>query len=329
MTSPNMQSSAHRRAENRARGEERPHPRTRARPIHPGASYKVTRRCLERRLFLAPGREPEKIANFIGYCLAHTANMYGIEIHAAVMMSNHYHIDVTDPHGQLASWKQSFNSLVARGLNALRPRFDSFWSGDGPCDTLRPSDDETFMDLVYTLTNPVKAGLVKWARGWPGFTTAQWRFGETRSFRRPDWFFDQKGDMPEEVSLTLVRPRIFVELDDDALYDKLVAAVRDAEIRAQSELRAKGRRFKGLPKLAKQAWYRAPVSVEQRFRLRPKVAASSTWLRLVQLQRDRMWERAYVMAREAWLAGDRHVVFPAGTYWLRRFAGVAVGQRPP
>ena len=329
MTPLDTQASARRRAENRARGQALPHARTRARPIHPGSSYKVTKRCLERRFFLTPGPKPQSLINFIGYCLAYTADMYGIEIHAAVMMSNHYHIDITDPHGHLAEWKQLFNSLLARGLNNLRGRFDSFWSGDGPCDTLRPSDEDTLGDLVYTLTNPVKAGLVKWARQWPGFTTADWRFGQTRRFRRPDWFFNSSGDMPEEVSLTLARPRIFAELDDDALYDKLAAAIRAAELRAQSELRAQGRRFRGARKIEKQTWQRAVTRDEERFRVRPKVASGSKWLRLAQLQRNRMWERAYALAREAWLAGDREAVFPAGTYWLRRFAGVVVGQRPP
>jgi REP element-mobilizing transposase RayT len=279
-------------------------------------------------LFLAPGREPDEVVNFLGYCLAYTANKYGLQIHAGVTMSNHYHVDLTDPHGELVAWKQLFNSMLARGLNARRGRFDSFWSGDGPCDTRRPSDDETFMDLVYTITNPVKSGLVKWSRLWPGFTTAGWRFGETRTFARPKWFFDASGEMPEEASLTLVRPPIFRELDDDALYDKLAAAVRDKEHDFQAGLRAKGRRFMGLRKLGKQHWNRAAASFEERFGLTPKVAASSKWQRLAQLQRDREWEREYAVARAQWRAGEA-AVFPAGTYWLRRFAGVAVAEQPP
>jgi hypothetical protein len=118
------------------------------------------------------------------------------------------------------------------------------------------------------------------------------------------------------------------ELDDDALYDKLAATVRDKEHEFQAELRAKGRRFMGLQKLAKQDWNRAAVSFEERFALTPKVAASSVWQRLAQLRRDREWEREYAAARAQWLAGAP-VVFPAGTYWLRRFAGVAVAQHPP
>ncbi len=31
----------------------------------------------------------------------------------------------------------------------------------------------------------MKHGLVKWAELWPGFTSAGWAFGETRTFKRP------------------------------------------------------------------------------------------------------------------------------------------------
>ena len=134
--------------------------------------------------------------------------------------------------------------------------------------------------------------------------------------------------MPDEVSLTLTRPGILLEFDDDELFEKLTAAVREVEQRVQNELRAKGQRFMGVRKLAKQVWNRAVTTFEERFGVKPNVAASSKWLRLAQLQRDRRWEREYAAARELWLRGEI-VVFPAGTYWLRCFAGAAVAQHPP
>jgi hypothetical protein len=216
--------------------------------------------------------------------------------------------------------------MIARGRNAQFGRQDSFWSGDDACDTRQPTDDESLKDLVYTPTNPVKAGLVKWGRLWPSFTTIGWRFGETRTFKRPAGFFDAKGDMPEEVSLTLARPPIFPELDDDALYDKLIAQVRAHEVELQHDIRSKGRRFMGLRKLANQAWNRAPKSFEERFTVTPKYAASSKWLVLAELQRDRDWERRYADAR-ALLRAGMAAVFPAGTYWLWRFAGVVVAAQ--
>jgi len=280
-------------------------------------------------MMLSPGNQAEELTNFIGYCLAHAAARYEIRIHASVWMSNHHHTDVTDPNGDLVPFKQLLHSMIARGRNARIGRNDTFWSGDDPSDTRRSTDDESMGDLVYTLTNPVKDGLVKWGRLWPGFTTAGWRFGETRTFKRPDWFFDEDGDMPKEVSLTLVRPPIFPELDDDELYEKLMVETRARELQFQQEFREKGRRFMGLRELARQRqWNRVPKSFEERFTITPKYAGSSKWLVLAQLQRDREWEREYAAARELLWAG-KPAVFPVGTYWLRRFAGVAVAAQSP
>jgi REP element-mobilizing transposase RayT len=328
VTSAQKQASAARRAENRARGVAREYPRVRARPVIPGQRSKVTRRCLERRMFFAPADEPAKLATFLGYCLACAANEYGIEIHACVVMSNHHHTDVTDPLGNLPAFVQRFHSLVARGINTLRGRTGTFWGGEKPSATNRPTDDETLQDLVYTITNPVKAGLVKWSRLWPGFSTQGWRFGETRIFKRPEKFFDEDGEMPETVSLTLVRPAIFLELDDDALYERLEQEVRRREREHQARFRAKNRRFMGLDKLANDKWNRAPKSYEERFKVAPRVASSCRWLRLAQLQRNREWEREYAVAREL-LRDGMAAVFPVGTYWLKRFAGVEVAERGP
>lgn len=113
-----------------------------------------------------------------------------------------------------------------------------------------------------------------------------------RPFRRPSWFFDDRGEMPEMVSLTLVRPPIFMDLDDDALYGKLMAEVRVREIEIQGKFGEQGRRFMGLRKLAKQHCNQVPRSFEERFTVTRKNAASSKWLALVERQRDRLYASA-------------------------------------
>jgi REP element-mobilizing transposase RayT len=320
------QKSAQRRARNRARGQKRTHARVRARPIYTHRTYKVTRRCIERRFLFTPDANAEQINEFVGYCLAYAANQCGVQIHACVFMSNHHHTDLTDPLGNLAVFKQLFHSLLARGINTMRGRFDAVWSPEKASDTRRPTDDETLGDLVYTLTNPVKSGLVKWGNQWLGFTTYGWQFGESRTFKRPDWFFDKQGNMPQTATLTLVRPPIFSRVSDDQVYDILLEAVRTQEEKFHDEFRRTGRRFMGREKLLRQRWNRSPQSFEERFTVAPRVASSSYWLKLAELNRDRAWERAYAAARAELLAG-RDAVFPPGTYWMRRFAGVTVGQQ--
>lgn len=328
-TRKQKQASAARRARNRAHGEHRTYPRVRARPIYNGRSYKITRRCLEQRMFFAPDENAAEIHNLIGYCLAHAANLFKIKVHACVFMSNHHHTDVTDPLGNLVAFKQLFHSLLARGINAMRGRYDAVWTRDRPCDTRQATDEKSLIDLVYTLTNPVKAGLVKWGDDWPGFTTHGWRFGETRKFYRPGVPFDKEGEMPASVELTLHRPPIYSDLDDDAMFELLMDAVRSREQVLHKERRVANLRFMGIVKVKRQNWRWAPQSFEERFKQAPRVAVPSKWLRLAELQRDREWERAYAMAREKLLKGEK-AIFPQGTYWLRRYAGVEVaGPAPP
>jgi hypothetical protein len=107
-----------------------------------------------------------------------------------------------------------------------------------------------------------------------------------------------------------------------------MARVRAHEVEIQHDIRSKGRRFMGLRKLANQPWNRAPKSFEERFTVTPKYAASSKWLVLAELQRDRDWERRYADARALLRAGEP-AEFPVGTYWMRRFAGVGVAAQPP
>ena len=176
-TSAQKQASAARRSKNRARGQTRGYARVRARPILPGCRYKITRRCIGRLLLFSPGRNAAELYNLIGYCLAYTAKRYGIQVHASLWMSNHHHTDITDPDANFVPFKQLLHSLIARGRNAQLGRDDTVWGGKKSSDTRRPADEESLVDLVYTLTNPVKDGLVKWARKWPGFTTIDWHFG--------------------------------------------------------------------------------------------------------------------------------------------------------
>lgn len=328
-TAEQRAASAARRAKNRATAETRGYPRVRARPVLPGTRVKITRRCSERRLFLSTGAETEKIRNFYGYALGLSLQRYGVAFHAGNQMGNHHHSDVTDTQGNLPNFKMSLHANLARGLNARRGRFERFWSGGGSCDTCQPTDDEMLEDLAYTETNPVEAGLVKWASRWPGFTSHGWRFGETRTFKRPDWYFDPNNpENPAEVSITRVRPNIFPELSDDELFDKLMARIRERELAKQKQMAVDGRRFMGEQKLAKDRWDRRATSWEDRFTIVPKVAASSRWERLAQLQRNRRWECEYALRREELHAGGKPV-FPQGTYWLRLHAGVPVANAPP
>jgi len=336
MGSSRIEASAQRRAANRARALRREHKRVRARPIIAGERVKTTIRCHDRRLFLAPygdrrkNHQPQELSNYIGYTIARAQLLYGFDFNGGIAMGNHPHLDTTDVLGNRPNYKNSIHSCIARGVNARLGRSDSMFSSRGSVDTTTPSDEETLKDLAYTDTNPVEAGLLKWGHLWPGFTSYGWRFGESRTFRRPTWFYDvDSDDNPATVTLTRVRPKgIFPELSDDELSDKLMALCRELERDKQRRMRKENKRFMGLAKLARTKWWEQPRSWEDHFTLVPKVATSDKWRRIAELQRNQHWARAYAKADDEYCRGLRPV-FPHGTWMMRVRFNVPVADKPP
>ena len=125
--------------------------------------------------------------------------------------------------------------------------------------------------------------------------------------------------MPAEVTLELSIP---TELGNSA---EILHTVRQrvAEFEAEQAARRAetGRLVLGRRRILRQSWRDSPTTHEPRRTLNPRVDARSKWHRIEALLRNKEFVVAYREARVAWLAG-LHVVFPAGTYWLRRFAGV-------
>ena len=66
---------------------------TAPRQILPGTTYLVTRRCFQRQLLLKPSASTSAI---FSYVLALAAARYGVQVHAYCVLSNHFHLVVTD-----------------------------------------------------------------------------------------------------------------------------------------------------------------------------------------------------------------------------------------
>lgn len=130
--------------------------------------------------------------------------------------------------------------------------------------------------------------------------------------------------MPDQVELRLGLPEDFpAQAEFLAELENRIAEVENqcARQRMQSGRRVMGRRC-----ILRQSWRDTPSSREPRRNLRPRVAARNKLERIATLRRNKEWQVEYRSARLQWLAGF-DVEFPFGTYWLRRFAKVAV--KPP
>ena len=178
---------------------------TAPRQILPGNTYLVTRRCSERRYFLRPSALTNEI--FL-YALAVAASRYGVLVHVFCVLSNHYHLLVTDPEARLPAFMQYLDSLVARATNASLGRWEGFWSSEASYSAVsHDSTDDIVRKAAYVLANPVSAGLVQHGKEWPGLWTAPEQLGvATLTAMRPKVFFRAKGSMPESAELALSLP---------------------------------------------------------------------------------------------------------------------------
>ncbi|HUQ06699.1 MAG TPA: hypothetical protein VM261_29555 [Kofleriaceae bacterium] len=289
------------------------------RQIVPGSFYKITRRTAHRQFLLRPD---DVTNNTYKYCLAEAAQRFDIEIIATNVDSNHHHTDIFDRYGRIIEFVQHFHRMLAVAQNAHLGREENFWSSDPPSYVRYDDPSEVLDSVVYTITNPVKDGLVERVSQWPGVNSLQ-ALLEQRPMRavRPAHYFRANGPMPEVVMLELVIPP---ELGDgETVRNELRKRVAAAELGFEKERAITGQRVLGRTAVLRQSWRAAPKTVAPRGGLRPRHAARRLWRRIEVLRRERLFLEAYRAARLQWLAGF-DVVFPYGTYWLRRFAGVKV-----
>ena len=290
------------------------------RPIEKGATYLLTRRCFQRQLLLVPSALTNQI---VTYCLGIAAERYDILVHAFCFMSTHYHIVATDPRGELPEFMRWMNEFIAKSMNARYGRWESFWAPQSYSAVKLLERNDILAKIVYTLQNPVSAGLVATHEQWPGACSRpEDMLGTVRTVERPKVFFRKDGALPATATLRLSAPPMLASPDATARFVCDVAGMlAQAETIAKAKVVAEGRRFLGRKAVLVQRHTDFPRTHESRRKLNPRIACRDTWRRIEALGRLRAFYDAY---REAWLRfrdGVHDVVFPEGTYWMTRYAG--------
>ncbi len=293
---------------------------TAPRQILPGTTYLVTRRCSQRQFLLQPGGTTNGV---FGYVLAVAAQRFGVLVHAYCVLSNHFHIIVTDTDARLPAFEQYLDSLVARALNASLGRWESFWAPRSNGAVVLVAPDDIVAKTAYVLANPVAAGVVRRGRDWTGLWSGPERMGTRgKDFPRPRSFFRPDGCMPEVARLELAIPPGFSSADD--FRQRVSASLATLEARAAGRpewsLRTGGRTARERPA--------APAVREPRRGLNPRIAAQDKWNRIAALERLVAFLTSYRSAWSTRRAGDREAIFPAGTYLLRVMHGVPCAASP-
>jgi len=292
---------------------------TAPRQVLPGVTYLITRRCFGRMLLLRPS---PLVNELFEYVLADKAKEYGIELHAYVVLSNHWHCVLTDPRGQLPEFQRDLGSTVARALNAALGRWESFWAPGSYSAVALQRPEDVLDKMAYVLANPSAAGLVRRGSEWPGLWSAPSLIGAgAREVKRPDHYFRKEGATHKTASLELACPEGFGSVE--ALRQRLTDALTEREDRAAREVAEAGRSFMGAKKVLAQSPFARPAPREVRRGLKPRVASRDKWKRLEAIGRLKAFLAEYRVAWEAFKGGAREVVFPDGTYGMRVWFEVA------
>jgi REP element-mobilizing transposase RayT len=129
-----------------------------ARPLrieYPGAFYHVTSRGNEQKDVFKSHKDREK---FLDY-LASATERYGAVLHAYCLMSNHYHLLLETPAGNLSQIMRHINGAYTTYFNIKRKRAGHLFQGR--YKSILVEFDEYAMELTrYIHLNPVRAGMV-------------------------------------------------------------------------------------------------------------------------------------------------------------------------
>jgi putative transposase len=290
---------------------------TAPREILPGQFYLITRRCTQRQFLLTPCPRTNQI---VRYSLAFAAKTTGVQLHAVVFMSNHWHGVVSDPQARLPKFLEHLHRLIAKAQNAWLNRRENFWSSERTSVVQLPTDADVLEKMAYTIANPTSAMLVRSPDEWPG-VLSHWASTKAEA-EMPDVFFDKSGHLPGQIPLDIVRPQIFEQLTDEQLTRMLHEEVEKFVKRARASAVESESSFAGAQAVLNQSFHSTPRTEESLGKLNPRIAAQSPAVRVRVIQKMQAFVKAYRAAWLRWREGIREVTFPAGTYALRLHSGV-------
>ncbi len=285
----------------------------------PGATYLVTRTTVMSLFLLTPSQTVNQIME---YCIAWAAHGRGILVHAISVESNHFHLVVTDVEGRLSDFMQELNRCAARCLlehyreRYPKRRIETVWTNAQSFSaTLLLTSGAVLDKVVYTLTNPVKDGLVRDYREWPGLNTTpdNWREG-SRVAPRPRYFFKHT---PEALEYAVCAPSQLGPSVEHAI-KAVELHIREVQHQAANDLIAQRRTALGVSAVLAVHPFDAPTTERPTGNLNPHLAAAGdpaafsaakVALKLFRMAYREAWERFKVTAS---------AVFPGGTWLMHR-----------
>jgi REP element-mobilizing transposase RayT len=273
----------------------------------------VSARSFQRRFLLRPSAETNEV---LGGVLSRAVRLHGVELFSFIVLSDHLHLVVRAPRGNLPRFMQYLLSNVSKKVGRLVRWQGNFWERRYSAEPIL--DDAALLGRVrYVISHGVKEGLVRRCRDWPGLSCLPLMLdGQPRSFRWFNWTRRASGNSR----------RVRRELLDDRWAETetlRLTPLPSGSLQSQEALRRFLRRAVKAIEEQGLRQYRTVLGRPGVLRRRPQERAASTRRKprplchtsipkLLDAFRERC--RAFVEAfREAsirWRSGDITAVFP-------------------
>ena len=310
--------------------------RTRLREIIPGALYLITRKTNDDLFYLRPG---EGIEEVLLYLLLLKAKRYRLKIHGFIVMSNHVHLVVSDPIGQLPAFAREFFSESSKAVQDVLGIKCQIWASKRYAATELLDHDAAQRAIAYCHTNPTEAGLTL-PQDWPGLSSAHHPFGERLEAQRPEGYFGSY--RPEIVEAVLEPlPRVVGETREEEtsepgvpdatrferccqrLQNTVDRLVRESVERIQQRREQNSEdELLGKEEVLKTSRLRRGNRPDTG--ITPRFMSKDPKRRKRAIDRRKCFLSEHVIAKERYIGGEQQVWFPRGTYGYRELLEVKV-----
>lgn len=145
---------------------------------YPGALYHLTARGNARQDIYLVDEDRERFLLLLGREVA----QQGWQCYAYCLMSNHYHLLIETPGGNLVAGMRRLNGHYTQGFNKHHGRVGHLFQGR--YKSILVEKDSYLLELCrYIPLNPVRAGMVKEAAAWPWSSYRAMAYGKPKR----DW----------------------------------------------------------------------------------------------------------------------------------------------
>lgn len=286
-----------------------------------GSLVEVTCRTLQGRFLLRPS--PELRSLVLGV-LARSQELYPVEIHAFVFLSNHYHLllSVTDAH-LLASFMTYLNSNLAREAGRLHDWEGRFWGRRYQAIVVSAEETAQVGRLRYILSQGCKEGLVSRPVDWPGAHSV-WAILGSRSVsglwfdRSREYAARERGERFDRLRYaTRLRVRLtslpcWFRLSRRGYSARIRELLREIEKETEARHADQGGRPIGVLEVMKLDPHARPERVKRS--VAPVVHAATKAIRQELEEGYRWFVGAYREAAERLRQGETSTRFPKGSF---------------